>query len=151
MSQDRHADKLDEALRLLRIAHEQLCGMTQQLHAEDWAAFGAPSYLIEIERLIDAPVAQSAGVSSINLEMLMSIVRIDLTEPDRAMVECDRVRLEQVFKDLTAHSASGERRETLEAVLRGLRSEEQTTQVRAIIASVEAMLDAPDRKATDGS
>lgn len=49
-----------EARRLLRIAHEQACGMTQQLHAEDWAAFGAPQYLIEIERFLDAPLPECA-------------------------------------------------------------------------------------------
>lgn len=37
--------------------------------------------------------------------------------------------------------AAAERRATVEEILRGLRSEEQTVQVRAIIASVSAILD----------
>lgn len=44
---------LAEAVRLLRVAHEQCCGMTQMLYPEDHAAFGAASYLIEIEQFIE--------------------------------------------------------------------------------------------------
>lgn len=48
-----------EALRLLRVAYEQCCGLTQTLFPEDHATFGAPSYLIEIEQFLERATPDS--------------------------------------------------------------------------------------------